>query len=86
MVHRIFKGMVPRTNKKNIELDLMKRYTTLFAIRHLIDGGIDKRFSSHSQDFVDISQSVERLFNDWFIADKSSLDCDEIDNVKGLIN
>ena len=86
MVHRIFKGMVPRTNKKNIELDLIKRYTTLFAIRHLIDSGIDKRFSSYSQDFVDISQSVERLFNDWFIADKSSLDCDEIDNVKGLIN
>ena len=86
MVHRIFKGIVSRTNKKNIKLDLIKRYTTLFTIRHLIDGGIDKRFSSHSQDFVDISQSVERLFNDWFIADKSSLDCDEIDNVKGLIN
>jgi hypothetical protein len=24
MVHRIFKGMVPRTNRKNIELDLLK--------------------------------------------------------------
>jgi hypothetical protein len=41
MVHKIFKGIVPHTNRKNVELDLLKRYTTLFAIRHLIDGGID---------------------------------------------
>ncbi|CAG8513601.1 10429_t:CDS:2, partial [Scutellospora calospora] len=46
MVHRIFKSIVPRTNCKNIELDLLKCYTTLFAIRHLIDGGIDSRSSS----------------------------------------
>ncbi|PKC58469.1 hypothetical protein RhiirA1_445785 [Rhizophagus irregularis] len=38
MVHRIFKGMVPKTNCKNIDLDLLKRYNTLFAIRHLADG------------------------------------------------
>src|SRR3990170_1960051 len=31
MVHQIFKGMVPNTNHKNIELDLLKHYTTLFA-------------------------------------------------------
>ncbi|CAB4374191.1 unnamed protein product [Rhizophagus irregularis] len=41
MVHRIFKGMVPKTNCKNIDLDLLKRYNTLFAIRHLA-GGEDK--------------------------------------------
>ncbi|CAG8439542.1 10828_t:CDS:2, partial [Scutellospora calospora] len=41
MVHQIFKSIVLRTNCKNIELDLLKRYTTLFAIRHLIDSGID---------------------------------------------
>jgi hypothetical protein len=40
MVHRIFKGIVPRTNRKNIDLDLLKRYNTLFAIRHLIDGAL----------------------------------------------
>jgi len=32
IVHYIFKGMVSKTNRKNIELDLLKHYTTLFAI------------------------------------------------------
>jgi hypothetical protein len=64
MVHRIFKGMVPRTNCKNIELDLLKRYTTLFAIRHLMDGGIDSRSSRNSQGFINILQNNKRLFND----------------------
>ncbi len=31
MVHHIFKGIVPKTNRKNIDLDLLKHYTTLFA-------------------------------------------------------
>lgn len=85
MVHRIFKGMVPRTNRKNVELDLVKKYTTLFSIRHLIDGGIDSRFLSNSQGFVDISRSAERLFSDWFITNEF-FDCDEGDDIKGLIN
>ena len=41
MVHQIFKEMVLQTNCKNIELDLLKQYTTFFAIRHLVDSGID---------------------------------------------
>ena len=45
MVHHIFKRMIPKTNCKNIDLDLLKRYNTLFAIRHLADGGIDPRFN-----------------------------------------
>jgi len=32
MVYYIFKGMVSKTNHKNIELDLLKHYTILFAI------------------------------------------------------
>ena len=38
MVHRIFKGMVPHMNRKIIELDLTRRYNTIQALRHLIDG------------------------------------------------
>ncbi|POG58484.1 hypothetical protein GLOIN_2v1488565 [Rhizophagus irregularis DAOM 181602=DAOM 197198] len=38
MMHRIFKTIMSRTNRKNVELDLLKRYTTLFAVRHLFDG------------------------------------------------
>ena len=86
IIHRIFKGMVLQTNRKNIELDLLKRYTTLFAIQHLIDGRINSRFLNSSQDFIDISRNIERLFNDWFIANKPSLDCNEIDDIKGLVN
>src|SRR5215475_4127778 len=34
MVHRIFKGMVPKTNCKNINLDLLKRVTVRFPECH----------------------------------------------------
>ena len=44
IVYHIFKGIVQKTNHKNIELDLLKHYTTLFAIQHLMDGGADSRF------------------------------------------
>ncbi|PKB98811.1 hypothetical protein RhiirA5_430767 [Rhizophagus irregularis] len=56
MVHRIFKGIVPRTNLKNVGLDLLKHYTTLFAIRHLLDGGIDLRLSTPNSGFDDADE------------------------------
>jgi hypothetical protein len=71
MVHRIFKNMVPHTNRKNVELDLLKRYTTLQSIRHLADGGLDPRFSRPSIDFIDISRNSKCLFKDWFIIEDS---------------
>ena len=52
MVHRIFKAIVSRTNCKNIELDLLKHYTTLFAIRYLIDGGTDRGLLRTSYGFT----------------------------------
>jgi len=67
MVHRIFKNLVPKTNCKNVELDLLKRYITLFAIRHLIDGGVDIRLSRSNQGFASISQDLKKLFSNWFI-------------------
>ncbi|CAG8778048.1 25234_t:CDS:1, partial [Cetraspora pellucida] len=48
----------------NIELDLLKCYTTLFAIRHLIDSRIDARSLSPSQGFMEIFQNLEKLFTD----------------------
>ena len=71
MVHRIFKNIILRTNRKNVDLDLLKRYTTLFAIRHLLDGGIDNRFSSTNNALTTISYHLRRLMNDWFIAEKT---------------
>src|SRR5271170_1647627 len=61
MVHRIFKGIVPRTNRKNIDLDLLRRYNTLFAIRHLVDGGIDPRFARSCAGFT--SSNFGHLFS-----------------------
>jgi hypothetical protein len=69
--------MVPRTDCKNIELDLLKRYTTLQSIRHLADGGIDHRNLQPSVGFINISQDCNRLFKDWFIMKNSEIDNEE---------
>lgn len=79
MVHRIFKNMVPHTNCKNIKFDLLKRYTTLQAIRHLTDGGIDSRNLRHSIEFMNISQDFAHLFKDWFITESSETDNKELE-------
>lgn len=84
MVHRIFKNIVPRTNRKNIDLDLLKRYTTLFAIRHLIDGGVDNRFSFTNNAFTNLPHHLRRMMNDWFIVE-TSFDTEE-DMSEGLVN
>jgi hypothetical protein len=84
MVHRIFKNIVPRTNRKNVDLDLLKRYTSLFAIRHLFDGGVDNRFPFTRNALTSLPNHLKRLMNDWFIVEKSSdLQDDDINN--GLI-
>lgn len=76
MVHRVFKNIVPRTNRKNIELDLLKWYTTLQSIQHLADGGIDARYLHPNMGFINISRETNHLFKDWFIA-KESLEFDD---------
>src|SRR5688572_10053222 len=66
MVHRIFKGMVPNTNHKNIELDLLKHYTTLFAIRHITDRGVDLRFTKFCTGFANMPSNFNELFSNWY--------------------
>ncbi len=70
MVHRIFKNIVPWTNQKNVDLDLLKRYTTLFAVHHLIDGGVDKCLSSLNNALMNLPHHLKWLMNDWFIIKK----------------
>ena len=77
MFHKIFKNLVPHTNHKNIELDLLKQYTTLQSIRHLADGGIDPRNLGSSVDFMNMSQDSKCLFKNWFIMENSVVDNDE---------
>ena len=67
MIHRIFKNIVPQTNLKNVSLDLLKHYTTLFAIRHLLDGGIDLRLSTSNGGFMNLPKHLRRLMSNWFI-------------------
>ncbi|GES85966.1 hypothetical protein GLOIN_2v1790940 [Rhizophagus clarus] len=87
MVHRIFKAMVPRTNCKNIELDLLKRYTTLFAIRHLVDGGADQRLSQPCRGFATMSSNFRNLLTNWYITkDKVSNEQEPEENEKVSIS
>ncbi|PKC00072.1 hypothetical protein RhiirA5_428740 [Rhizophagus irregularis] len=49
---------------KNVELDLLKRYTTLFAIHHLVDGGADQRLSQPCRGFATMSSNFRNLLNE----------------------
>jgi len=85
MVHHIFKAMVPRTNCKNVELDLLKRYTTLFAIRHLVDGGADQRLSQPCRGFAAMPSNFRNLLTNWYITeDKVSNEQEPDENADGL--
>ncbi|RGB38342.1 hypothetical protein C1646_755865 [Rhizophagus diaphanus] len=75
MVYYIFKNIVLHTNFKNIELDLLKWYTTLQSIQYLVDGEIDPQNlqSSVELEFT-VSQNSDNLFKDWFIMKNSEMD------------
>lgn len=78
MVHRTFKSVVPHTNGKMIEKDLIKRYNTLQALRNIIDGSLDLRYNNHLghgyfQDNVFCS-----LLSSWYATSASISDTKEI--------
>jgi hypothetical protein len=77
MVHRIFKGIVPQTNLKNVVLDLLKHYTILFVIRHLLDGGIDLQLSTSNNGFINLPQHLQHIMSDWFVT-KDKIDLDDV--------
>ncbi|CAG8850111.1 31456_t:CDS:2, partial [Gigaspora margarita] len=70
-----------QTHRKNIDLDLLKRYTTLFAIRYLFDGGIDKCFSFINNALKNLPYQLKHLTNDWFII-KNTFDPEDINEVQ----
>lgn len=77
--------MVPRTNCKNVELDLLKRYTTLFAIRHLVDGGADQRLLQPCRGFATMPSNFRNLLTNWYITeDKVSNEQEREENENGL--
>ncbi|CAG8753873.1 5475_t:CDS:1, partial [Racocetra fulgida] len=52
-------------------LDLLKRCTTLFAVRYLFNGGIDKHFPFTNHTLMNLPHQFKRLMDDWFIIEKS---------------
>src|SRR6266542_7041533 len=81
MVHCIFKGMIQKTNHKNIELDLLKHYIILFAIQHLMNGNIDSRFIRSCTDFSNMPSNFKQLFSNWYIGENKLLQDDDNDQV-----
>jgi len=71
MVHRIFKSMVPHTNLKHIELDLLRHYNTLEAFRYIVNGGCDNRFVITGEGIRNIIQDelIRKILIDWYITE-----------------
>src|SRR6266508_3693616 len=81
IVYHIFKGIVQKTNRKNIELDLLKHYTTLFAIQHLMDGNANLRFIRSCAGFSNMLSNFKQLFSNWYIGENKLLQDDDNDQV-----
>jgi len=71
MVHRTFKSMVPHTNLKHIEFDLLRRYNTLQAFHYIMNGGCDSRFVTTGEGISNIIQDelIRPILTDWYITE-----------------
>lgn len=69
MVHRVFKGMVPHLNRKNVELDLTRRYNTQQALRHLADGGFDPRFVRKTSALQLTDSVISSIAGGWHVTE-----------------
>ena len=88
MVHRTFKSMVPHMNRKVIELDLTRRYNTIQALRHLIDGWTDHRFGERINALNNLTTdpNLHTIISGWYATESSSImdtDQNEDKNDKG---
>ena len=81
MVHRIYKGIVPHTNKKNVEFDLIKRDNTLQTLRYLLDGGQDNHFENVGRGIQNIvkDDALRSLLDNWYIFSLTYDDNDDLD-------
>jgi hypothetical protein len=75
MVHRTFKNMVPHINRKVVELDLTRRYNTIQALRHLIDGWADSRFSTRSNALSNLimDPNLYTILTGWYATESSPI-------------
>lgn len=75
MVHRTFKNMVPHINRKIVELDLTRQYNTVQALRHLIDGWIDPRFSTRTNALSNLTTdpNLYTILSGWYAIESPSI-------------
>jgi hypothetical protein len=66
-----------------VSLDLLKHYTTIFAIRHLLDGGIDLRSNTANNGFINLLKHLQHLMSNWFVT-KDKVDVSD-DTSKGIV-
>src|SRR5205807_9431322 len=68
MVHHIFKGIVPHTNCKIIELDLTQCYNTMQALQHLVDSWTDSWFDISTNVFTNLTTDPLfcSIFLNWY--------------------
>lgn len=71
MMHGVYKRMIPHTNKKNVEFDLIKRDNILQALRYVIDNGYDARIPEGSSNCIRSILKDEQLIcllEGWYIS------------------
>ncbi|CAB4477168.1 unnamed protein product [Rhizophagus irregularis] len=74
MVHRLFKNQVPHTNKKNLELDFIKRENTLQGIRFILDNGFDECYQNTQFSSILHNHKLKFLCDTWYILSASMND------------
>jgi hypothetical protein len=71
MMHGVYKKVIPHTNKKNVELDLIKRDNTLQGLRYIIDNGYDFRIPNDNNGCIRSilkDNQLACLLEGWYIS------------------
>ncbi|CAG8786553.1 36053_t:CDS:1, partial [Racocetra persica] len=79
-MYGLFKAFVPHTNKKNIDLDLLRHYNTLQTLHFWLDGGKDECVSDLN--FYANYSLPRPLLSGWYITKSLDLIDDlEVDEI-----
>jgi hypothetical protein len=71
MMHGVYKRVIPHTNKKNVEFDLIKRDNVLQGLRYVIDNGYDVRVPEGGGNrirFILKDEQLICLLKGWYIS------------------
>ena len=71
MMHGVYKKVIPHTNKKNVEFDLIRRDNILQGLRNIIDNGYDQRFPEGNNSYIRSIMKDNKLIcllEGWYIS------------------